>query len=113
DKLKLADASRILLVNAEQPGFLTRTAAHPQRELFGDAEGWHIAVDPSCPSLPRKNVSPGSDPGREPSAFSLREAESRSSRVRVRDVEAESCVCRGPDRIIEASILPMAGRHNV
>lgn len=42
DKLKLADASRTLVVNANQPDLLARTAAHPQRVTFGDAAGWHI-----------------------------------------------------------------------
>ncbi|KZC37779.1 MULTISPECIES: UDP-N-acetylmuramoyl-L-alanine--D-glutamate ligase [Rhodanobacter] len=43
DKLKLADASRTLLVNGLQPGLLERTAAHPRRLLFGTLEGWHIS----------------------------------------------------------------------
>ncbi len=43
DKLKLADASRTLLVNGRQPGLLERTAAHPHRLLFGTPEGWHVS----------------------------------------------------------------------
>jgi len=42
DKLKLADATRTLLVNGLQPGLLERTAAHPHRLLFGTPEGWHV-----------------------------------------------------------------------
>ncbi len=42
DKLKLADAARTLVVNAEQPDLLARTAAHPRRVMFGDAVGWHV-----------------------------------------------------------------------
>jgi UDP-N-acetylmuramoylalanine--D-glutamate ligase len=43
DKLKLADVSRRLLVNALQPFLLEKTAAHPARLLFGEAHGWHVA----------------------------------------------------------------------
>lgn len=43
DKLKLADVSRQLLVNALQPALLERTQAHPQRRLFGQPEGWHVS----------------------------------------------------------------------
>jgi len=43
DKLRLADASRQLLVNALQPALLERTQAHPQRLLFGQPEAWHVA----------------------------------------------------------------------
>ncbi|MBU6417149.1 MAG: UDP-N-acetylmuramoyl-L-alanine--D-glutamate ligase [Xanthomonadaceae bacterium] len=43
DKLKLADVSRTLLVDAETPLLMRRTAAHPQRRTFGDAGGWHVA----------------------------------------------------------------------
>ncbi|WP_201315749.1 UDP-N-acetylmuramoyl-L-alanine--D-glutamate ligase [Dyella sp. EPa41] len=43
DKLKLADASKQLLVNANQPYLLERTALHPHRRLFGQVEGWHVA----------------------------------------------------------------------
>ncbi|WP_130619878.1 UDP-N-acetylmuramoyl-L-alanine--D-glutamate ligase [Dyella amyloliquefaciens] len=43
DKLKLADVSRQLLVNAGQPYLLERTALHPHRRLFGKVEGWHVA----------------------------------------------------------------------
>ncbi len=42
DKLRLADVARALVVNAEQPDLLARTAAHTRRVLFGDASGWHI-----------------------------------------------------------------------
>jgi len=45
DKLRLADVSRQLLVNALQPVLLARTQAHPQRLLFGQPEGWHVAGD--------------------------------------------------------------------
>lgn len=43
DKLKLADVSRRLLVNALQPVLLQRTQQHPQRLLFGQPDGWHVA----------------------------------------------------------------------
>jgi len=43
DKLKLADVSQQLLVNALQPALLERTQAHPQRRLFGQPEGWHVS----------------------------------------------------------------------
>ena len=43
DKLKLADASRTLLVNAQQPVLLERTSGHPHRLLFGQFDGWHVA----------------------------------------------------------------------
>ena len=42
DKLKLADVSQQLLVNALQPVLLERTQAHPRRRLFGQPEGWHV-----------------------------------------------------------------------
>ncbi|HET9190839.1 MAG TPA: UDP-N-acetylmuramoyl-L-alanine--D-glutamate ligase [Rudaea sp.] len=42
DKLKLADAARRLVVNAQQPDLLARTAAHAQRTTFGDRAGWHV-----------------------------------------------------------------------
>lgn len=45
DKLKLADVARVLLVNAGQPELVTRTAHHPQRELFGGDTCWHVAAD--------------------------------------------------------------------
>ena len=48
DKLKLADVSRRLLVNALQPSLLDLTKRHPQRLLFGQADGWHIAGDFIC-----------------------------------------------------------------
>jgi len=43
DKLKLADVSQRLLVNALQPSLLDKTAGHPARLLFGEAHGWHVA----------------------------------------------------------------------
>jgi len=43
DKLKLADVSRTLLVDAETPLLMERTAAHPRRRTFGDSAGWHAA----------------------------------------------------------------------
>ncbi|MDE2308426.1 MAG: hypothetical protein KGJ97_09060, partial [Xanthomonadaceae bacterium] len=43
DKLRLADAARLLLVNAQQPTLLERTQTHPHRLLFGQREGWHAA----------------------------------------------------------------------
>ncbi len=43
DKLKLADASRQLLVNGLQSSLLERTAGHPHRSLFGQPQGWHVA----------------------------------------------------------------------
>ena len=42
DKLKLATAARTLLVNGTQEALLERTAAHPQRLLFGVRDGWHV-----------------------------------------------------------------------
>lgn len=42
DKLKLADVSRYLLVNALQPALLEKTAGHPHRLMFGHREGWHV-----------------------------------------------------------------------
>ena len=42
DKLKLAAAARRLLVNSMQELLLERTASHPQRLLFGQADGWHV-----------------------------------------------------------------------
>jgi UDP-N-acetylmuramoylalanine--D-glutamate ligase len=43
DKLKLANAARQLLVNAEQAPLLEKTAGHAHRHLFGTREGWHVA----------------------------------------------------------------------
>ncbi|MHB1059527.1 MAG: UDP-N-acetylmuramoyl-L-alanine--D-glutamate ligase [Rhodanobacter sp.] len=43
DKLKLADVSRQLLVNALQPALLERTQHHSRRLLFGQPDGWHVA----------------------------------------------------------------------
>ena len=48
DKLRLADVSRQLLVNALQPVLLERTQDHPQRLLFGQPEGWHVSDDFIC-----------------------------------------------------------------
>jgi UDP-N-acetylmuramoyl-L-alanine---L-glutamate ligase len=48
DKLRLADVSRQLLVNALQPALLERTQDHPRRLLFGQPEGWHVADDFIC-----------------------------------------------------------------
>jgi UDP-N-acetylmuramoylalanine--D-glutamate ligase len=42
DKLRLADVSRQLLVNALQPTLLEHTKGHPHRALFGQPEGWHV-----------------------------------------------------------------------
>jgi UDP-N-acetylmuramoylalanine--D-glutamate ligase len=42
DKLRLADVSRQLLVNALQPALMERTADHPHRLLFGQPSGWHV-----------------------------------------------------------------------
>ncbi len=43
DKLRLAEVSRQVLVNALQPHLLERTQAHPHRLLFGQPQGWHVA----------------------------------------------------------------------
>jgi UDP-N-acetylmuramoylalanine--D-glutamate ligase len=43
DKLKLADVSRTLLVDAGSPLLMERTATHAHRELFGEVHGWHVA----------------------------------------------------------------------
>lgn len=43
DKLKLAEVSRTLLVNADSPLLVQRTAAHPHRKTFNDPRGWHVA----------------------------------------------------------------------
>ncbi|MEI7036604.1 UDP-N-acetylmuramoyl-L-alanine--D-glutamate ligase [Fulvimonas yonginensis] len=48
DKLRLADAARTLLVNGTQETLLARTAAHPQRILFGVPEGWHLREGAIC-----------------------------------------------------------------
>jgi UDP-N-acetylmuramoylalanine--D-glutamate ligase len=42
DKLALADAARMLVVNALQPELVTRTTVHAHRILFSDAAGWHV-----------------------------------------------------------------------
>ena len=43
DKLKLADVSRTLLVDAGSPLLMERTAAHVQRRTFDGARDWHTA----------------------------------------------------------------------
>ena len=43
DKMRLATASRELLVNALQPKLMSLTSNHPDRILFGDPGGWHVA----------------------------------------------------------------------
>jgi len=43
DKLKLAEVSRTLLVDAETPLLMQRTTVHRRRETFGNATGWHAA----------------------------------------------------------------------
>lgn len=43
DKLKLGDQARILLVNGQQANLLAQTAVHPDRRVFGNAQGWHVA----------------------------------------------------------------------
>lgn len=43
DKLRLAAASRQLLVNALQAILMERTQDHPHRLLFGQPSGWHVA----------------------------------------------------------------------
>ncbi|MEO8999570.1 MAG: UDP-N-acetylmuramoyl-L-alanine--D-glutamate ligase [Rhodanobacter sp.] len=45
DKLRLIEVSRQLLVNSLQPALLEHTQGHPQRLLFGQPEGWHVAED--------------------------------------------------------------------
>src|SRR6185312_7653834 len=42
-KLKLAEVSRTLLVDAETPLLMKCTAAHPHRQTFGNVSGWHAA----------------------------------------------------------------------
>ena len=48
DKLKLADVSRTLLVDAESPLLVQRTDVHPRRVTFGDADGWHVSGNAIC-----------------------------------------------------------------
>jgi len=48
DKLKLADVSRTLLVDALSPLLMQHTAAHPHRVTFGDAQGWHVEEGAIC-----------------------------------------------------------------
>ena len=42
DKLKLADVSRTLLVDAGSPLLMDRTSTHAHRKVFGDGHGWHV-----------------------------------------------------------------------
>lgn len=42
DKLKLADVSRTLLVDAQTPLLMDRTATHPHRATFDAPAGWHV-----------------------------------------------------------------------
>ncbi|WP_067651394.1 UDP-N-acetylmuramoyl-L-alanine--D-glutamate ligase [Dokdonella koreensis] len=44
DKLRLADAARVLVVNGLQPELQRLTAAHPAVRCFGTPEGWHVAA---------------------------------------------------------------------
>lgn len=48
DKLKLADVSRTLLVDAQSPLLMQRTADHVQRRAFDDPRGWHVAEGFIC-----------------------------------------------------------------
>ena len=43
DKLRLGDQARTLLVNGQQANLLAQTAGHPDRRVFGDTQGWHVA----------------------------------------------------------------------
>lgn len=43
DKLKLAEVSKQLLINATQTSLLDKTADHANRKLFGTSDGWHVA----------------------------------------------------------------------
>jgi UDP-N-acetylmuramoylalanine--D-glutamate ligase len=45
DKLKLVEASRTLLVDAQSPLLVERTAGHARRATFDRADGWHVADD--------------------------------------------------------------------
>ncbi|HZP66516.1 MAG TPA: UDP-N-acetylmuramoyl-L-alanine--D-glutamate ligase [Rudaea sp.] len=45
DKLAIAAKARHLVVNAQQPALLARTATHAQRTGFGDEAGWHVRDD--------------------------------------------------------------------
>lgn len=42
DKVALAEAAGIVLVNGAQPHLCSRVAAHPARIEFGDRRGWHV-----------------------------------------------------------------------
>jgi len=44
DKLRLAEAARVLVVNAQQPELLRLTEHHRDRRRFGYAEGWHAGA---------------------------------------------------------------------
>ncbi|MEO8672962.1 MAG: UDP-N-acetylmuramoyl-L-alanine--D-glutamate ligase [Tahibacter sp.] len=48
DKLRLADASRLLVANGLQSELVERTAEHPNRHLFGTVAGWHVAEGSVC-----------------------------------------------------------------
>ena len=48
DKLKLAEVSCTLLVDAHTPLLMERTAGHPQRRTFDDARGWHVEGAAVC-----------------------------------------------------------------
>ena len=48
DKLAMADVSDVLLINANQSDLMQRTAAHSNRRLFGNAEGWHLDASHIC-----------------------------------------------------------------
>lgn len=53
DKLKLADVSRRLVVNAQSPLLMQRTVAHPRRVTFGDAQGWNASGSAICKGAER------------------------------------------------------------
>ncbi|HEY4146321.1 UDP-N-acetylmuramoyl-L-alanine--D-glutamate ligase [Pinirhizobacter sp.] len=42
DKLRLADASKALLINGQQGTLIERTHGHPGRFFFGRPDGWHV-----------------------------------------------------------------------
>ncbi len=42
DKLALAEVAATLVVHAANADLVRRTAAHPQRRLFGTTDGWHV-----------------------------------------------------------------------
>lgn len=43
DKLALADRARCVVVDAASEELVRRTATHPRRRGFGQADGWHVA----------------------------------------------------------------------